>query len=466
MDLLALTGAPLLIGTIVTGLTVILFGLVPSIGALRLDFASPLRADTRSGTEGRRLRVVRRALVAAQLALAVVVLAGAGLLVRSLARLTGLDVGYSTEHLSFLSVSLPWRSMLEDCRPRAASMSHADSTRWGKCFETRNYDAHDQIMAKLRAVPEIVSVSPTTAPPFLGSSVWMGKIVAERQSEAEGKGNPWFGLDLVGPEYFRTMNVPILEGRGFTEADREGAPHVAVVTQGVARRLWPNEDALGKRFHSPGQDDPDSLVTIVGVVPDLHFRVYREATPTVFRPYRQVYAQGYFVTRTRGAPSLAVLRSVVQDAGTGIMLLTREPMDAFIAPQLAGPRFDALLLSIFACSALLIAAIGLYGIMASAVSQQTRELGVRMALGATPSLVRRMVLGQALAISAVGVALGLIGAAAGTRLLTSLLFEISAFDPVTLIGVSVLLLLVALFAAYLPARRATRIDPARALRAE
>jgi ABC-type antimicrobial peptide transport system permease subunit len=141
-------------------------------------------------------------------------------------------------------------------------------------------------------------------------------------------------------------------------------------------------------------------------------------------------------------------------------------MDEMIAPQLAAPRFDALLLSLFACAALILAAIGLYGVMASAVSQQTREFGVRMALGATPDIVRKMVLGRALVVSGCGVAVGLLGALAGSRVLTSLLFEVSPFDPITLICVSLLLLAVALFAAYLPARRATKIDPGRALRAE
>jgi putative ABC transport system permease protein len=321
-------------------------------------------------------------------------------------------------------------------------------------------------MEQLRMNPAVVSVSPATAPPFLGSNVWMGKIVAEHQSETEGKNNPWFGLDLVGPEYFRTMSIPILEGRGFAEADREDTPRVAVVTSGVAHRLWPNESALGKRFHDPNQHNPDSLVTIVGVVPDFHFREYREATPMVLRPYRQVYAQGYFVVRTHASQSasVAAMRRAAHDAG--VAFVSARPMDELIAPQLAAPRFDALLLSLFACAAVILAGIGLYGIMASAVSQQTREIGVRMALGATPGSVRMMVLGRALVVSGSGVAAGLIAAVIGSRLLISLLFEVSPFDPVTLSAVALLLLAITLVAAYLPARRATKIDPARALRAD
>lgn len=465
-DLIGLAGAPVLIGALVTGLTVILFGVFPSLAALRLDRSSVLRSDTRSGTEVRAVRRLRQVLVACQLALAVVVLAGAGLLTRSLAHLTDLSLGYSTDHLTFLSVAPPWAKMQADCRPHSGSLSATDSQEWGHCFDERNYDAHDRVMALLRLNAAVVGVSPATAPPFLGSNVWMGKIVAEHQSESEGKNNPWFGLDLVGPEFFRTMSIPILEGRGFTDADREGAPNVAVVTTGVAHRLWPNESAIGKRFHDPNQASPDSLITIVGIVPEYHFREYRDATPMVLKPFRQVYAQGYFVVRTRGSPSasVAAMRRAVHDAG--VTFVSAKPMDEMIAPQLATPRFDALLLALFACAALILAAIGLYGIMASAVSQQTREFGVRMALGATPDIVRKMVLGRALVVSGCGVAVGLLGALAGSRLLASLLFEVSPFDPITLIGVSLLLLAVALLAAYLPARRATRIDPGRALRAE
>jgi predicted permease len=321
-------------------------------------------------------------------------------------------------------------------------------------------------MAQLRRTPNVVSVSPVAAPPFLGSNVWMGKIVAAEQSEAEGKSNPWFGLDLVGPEFFRTMNVPIVEGRAFTDSDREGTPLVAVVSEGVAHRLWPNESPIGKRFHDPNQESADSLVTVVGVVPDFHYREYRGATPMVLRPFRQVFAQGYFVVRT-GASSpgtVAAIERAVHDAGAEFV--SAKAIDDLIEPQLAAPRFDALLLSLFAATAVILAAVGLYGTMASAVRHQTREFGVRVALGATPAKVRGMVLGHALTLAGCGIAAGLIGAAIGSRLLTSLLFEVDPSDPLTLVGVSLFLFAVTVLAAYIPARSATRIDPARALRAE
>ncbi len=465
-DLIVLAGTPLLTGSLVTAATVILFGVAPSLVALRFDLSTPLRSDTRSGTEGRRLRKVRQALVASQLALAVVVLAGAGLLVRSLARLATMDMGYPTDHLTMLNVSLPWRMYAQDCRPSGTVLTAADTTAWSRCADRVNFAAHERIMANLRTLPQVVSISPAAAPPFLGSNVWMGRFAAEEQSDVEAKTNPWFGFDAVGPDFFRTLGVPLVAGRVFTDADREDAPRVAVITEGVARRLWPNQSAIGKRLRDPAQHSPDSLVTVVGVVRDFHYRLHRESTPTIFRPYWQVLAQGYFAVRTRDAMMpMDAWRRAVEGAG-GATFVRAESMDDLVAPQLAVPRFDALLLSIFALAAIVVAAVGLYGIMASAVNQQTRELGIRMALGATAGGVRNMVLKQAMIVACVGTAAGLAGALGGARLLTSMLFEIRPSDPTTLAGVAVLLLATAAGAAYIPARRATRIDPARALRAE
>jgi predicted permease len=467
LDLIAVSGWPLSTGAGVTASTVVLFGVLPSLGALRFDLTSPLHSDSRSGSETRPVRRIRRALVACQVALALIVLAGAGLLVRSLERLTNLGMGYSTDHLYVLSVSFPWSKMSTDCRPPGSALTSADSVKWGHCVDRMNFDADDRLMAQLRSTPGVVSVSPTAVPPFLGSSVFMTKIVADWQTEAEGKGNPWLGMDLVGPQYFSTLDLPVLRGRGFTDADREGAPKVAVITEGVAQRFWPNQDVIGKRYHGPGET-ADSSVTIVGLTPDIHYKEYRNATPMVLRPFRQVYAQGYFVIKMRGtaSASLAIIRRAVGGAGTDAQFANAQSIDDLIAPQLAGPRFETLLLSVFAGAALVLAAIGLYGITASAVSQQTRELGVRLALGATPGRLRTMVLTQALRVAALGAAFGLIGAVIASRFLTSMLFDVSPFDPLTMTGVSVLLLVVSAFAAYLPARRVTTIDPARALRSD
>ena len=467
-DLIGMAGAPVAVGGLVTALAVVLFGVVPSLGTLRFDLFSPLRSDNRSGTESRVQRKVRQALVATQIALALVLLAGAGLLGRSFARLAGLNLGYSIEQVSLLTLTLPWQPWATQCGWYGPLPTPVDTARAQVCLNQSAFDFHDRIMERLRVQPEIVSLSPVVLPPFLGPSAGMSRVVVEGQSDEEGKSNPFLGLDAVGPDFFRTLDIPILQGRGFTDADREGAPKVAVVTEGAARRLWPHQAALGRRFHYPGQSAPDSQMTVVGVIPDVRYKEYREATPTILRPYRQLDVEGLFVVRTRGsiAATLPAIRRAVRDVHPEADVVKAQAMDELIAPQLAQPRFHALLLSTFALAALVLAAIGLYGIMASAVAQQTRELGVRLALGATPAGLRTWVLRQALTVAGAGAVVGLLGALAGSRLLTSMLFEISPSDPVTLIGVSLLLLTVALLAAYLPARRATKIDPARALRAE
>src|SRR6185503_10386816 len=333
-----------------------------------------------------------------------------------------------------------------------------------------NYVAHERVMTNLRAVPGVEAVSPEAVPPFLGTNVWEGRFAAQEQTTAESKANPWFGFDAVGPEFFRALGAPIVAGRAFTDADNEDAPRVAVITERVAKQLWPNQSyqsVVGKRLRESEDQTPDSLITVVGVARDFHYRQHRESTPTVFRPYRQVLAQGYLVVRTHGSGvSASAMRRAVEDAGGGATFIRAESMDDLIAPQLATPKFDALLLSIFALAAVVLAAVGLYGIMASAVAQQQRELGIRMALGATSNGVRNMVLRQAFTVAGAGTIVGLAGALVGSRLLTSMLFGVTPFDPPTLAGVSLLLLAIAAVAAYIPARRATTIDPARALRAE
>ncbi len=467
VDMIAAAGTPLGISAIVTGVTVLLFGIAPCMASLRVDLASPLRSDSRGGTEGRRLRAVRQALVGSQIAFALVVLAGAGLLVRSLARLSSLDMGYSTQHLTMLNVSFPWRQMSVDCQPKQGLHTAADSAQFWRCGNAANFAAHDRVATNLRDIPGVLAASVEAVPPFLGSNVWMGRYAAQTQSDAESKTNPWFALDAVGPDFFRALGVPIVAGRSFTDADREDSSPVVVITETVARRLWPNQSAIGKRIREGESHNADSMMTVVGVAADFHYRLHRESTPTIFRPYRQLAAQGYFLVRGRGAAiATDALRRVVESAGAGATFVRAQSMDELIAPQLATPRFDALLLSIFALAAVVLAAVGLYGIMASVVNQQRREIGVRMALGATAGEVRNMVLRQALAVAGAGTVAGLVGAIAGSRLLKSMLFGVTPSDPATLAGMAAVLLAVAAASAYLPARRATAIDPALALRSD
>ena len=464
LDMIRIAPATLAVAGTATILAVILFGLLPVVSTVRFDVSSQLRADARSGAGGRRLGGLRRALVASQIGLALVLLSGASLLMRSFARLAGLDMGFATSHLSVLGVSMPWDKWVASCGtpPQADSVA---TKRSGKCVEGRMFRFHNHLVSGFRAIPAVEKASPVAVPPFLGSNVFMTRLMADGQSAGAIAANPWVGLDFVGPEYFDAMGLALLRGRGFTDADREGSPDVAVVTQSIAKRFWPGEDPIGKLVR---QAAGAPVITVVGVVGDIHFREHRQVTPMIIRPYRQGFAQGSLVIRTRGelAAVLPAIRRAVQAVDPDAALVEARTMDQVIAPQLAQPRLNALLLSAFACAAVLLAVIGLYGIMASAVSQQTRELGVRLALGATLGRLRTMILGQALTVAGAGALAGLLGALAGSRLLTRMLFEVSPTDPVALLGACGLLLAVALLAAYIPARRATKVDPMVALRYE
>jgi hypothetical protein len=282
-------------------------------------------------------------------------------------------------------------------------------------------------------------------------------------------------VEMGGPEYFKAFAIPILSGRGFLDADRADAPLVVVVSQAVAYRFWPGESAIGKRIRVPvitaptgGADHRGEWRTVVGVAGDIRYRSLRDATPTVYLPWRQAYFNGFFAVRTSTglAPVLAAMRRVVSIVEPDAHIWRAQTMDDLLAGPLAQPRLGAILMSGFGLTSLLLAAIGLYGVMASTVRDRTRDIGVRMALGATPERVRDDVLNQAIRTFGKGAIVGLVGALAMSRLLTRLLFEVSPADPAAFLSASGLLLLVALAAAYIPARRATQIDPAQALRVE
>jgi putative ABC transport system permease protein len=265
---------------------------------------------------------------------------------------------------------------------------------------------------------------------------------------------------------FQTLGVSIQRGRGFLDTDREDAPAVVVVSEAVARRYWPGEDPIGKRLRLSGQEP--EWRTVIGVADEVRFRRLREPTPTIYLPWRQFMTFGTYAVRTQGelGSVLPQVRLVVRELDPRIDVWNAGSMDEYLAAPLARPRLSSLLLSGFGLVALLMAAIGLYGVMAASVRERTHDIGVRMALGAMPEQVRREVLGSALLVTTAGAIVGLAGALLGSRVLTSLLFEISPTDPPTLIGVTFLLLFVELVAAYLPARSATKVSPMRALQTE
>jgi predicted permease len=442
-DVIELAGTPLGVAAAATLLSALIFGLLPALSAAR-GAGSVLRVDSRSGFETTRRRRVRQWLVASQVALAVILLAGAGLLARSLQRLDQIQLGYTPEHLSLFTLATP----------------AADST------QEQLYGMFEDLAPRLRAIPGVTAVTPILLVPFHGTDMFLLKPTIEGQTPAEAAANPFIPWEDGGPDYFRTFGIPLLRGRGFLETDRADAPKVVVVSQSVAERLWPGEDPIGKRIRT--QSDTLEWRTVVGVAGDIRFRSLRRANPTIYVPWQQIGWQGEFAARTTGdlASVLPAMRRAVRDVDPRLSIWQAQTMDELLGVPLAQPRMSTLILSSFGLVALLLAAIGLYGVMASAVREQTREIGVRMALGATPEQLRRHVLGDALIVIVVGASVGMGGALLGGRLLTSLLYQVSPSDPVALAGVSVLLVLVGLTSAYLPARRATRVDPAQVLRAE
>jgi predicted permease len=456
LETIAVAGMPLMTALVVTLVAVFMFGIVPSLIGARGDLASPLRFDSRAGRATRAGRQMRRTLVALQVALALVMLVGAGLLVRSLTRLQGIRLGYNPEHLAVLNVSFS---------PNEYKGRSGDST--GAVDQKKLNTLGTQLTTLWRGIPGVTAVTPALVPPFLGAGIFTGPMFKEGLTAEERRSSPMVPVEVGGTDYFRVFGIPVLRGRGFTEADREDAPQVAVISDAIARRYWPNEDPIGKRIQY-WTGDTTTWRTIVGIAGDIHWRSLREATPTIYLPWRQSYWQGSFAIRTSGdlTAVLPAIRRQTHDVNPVLSVWEAKAMDDLLATPLAQPRMGALLLGAFAFVSILLAAIGLYGVMASIVGASTRELGVRAALGATPERLRRDVITQALTTAGIGAAGGLIVALGASRLLTTLLFEVSATDPASVAGAVVVLLLVALLAAYIPARRATQVDPVDALRAD
>jgi predicted permease len=293
--------------------------------------------------------------------------------------------------------------------------------------------------------------------------------VLEGQSREEAAGNPMLNMEVAAPDYFATLGVPVLQGRAFTDADRAGAPPVALLSQSAARHYWPGQNPIGKRLRFGS--NLERTLTVVGIVPETRYRDLRDARPSIYFPLRQPffpYAPWVLVIRTTGQPGdmVPTVRRVITETAAGVVLANAAPFDTFLDRPLAQPRLNALLLAVFAAAAVTLSAIGLFGVMATMVRQRTRELGVRMALGATAGDLRRMVMQRGLAIAAAGSAVGLLGALLANRLLASMLYQVSPTDGVTLLTVTALLLSVATLASLIPARSSTRIDAVIALRAE
>jgi len=396
---------------------------------------------------------VRGLLVVSEIALAVVLLAGAGLMLRSFARLQSTSPGFNAENVLHLEIN-PTYQRREDYNVE---------------FMSRRYR---QLLQEVATVPGVIAAAANSDLPFVWQKPWYrGEFAVEGQSNADGEHNPLVNYQAVSPDYFRVMEIPVLRGRVFNDRDNvrpDRNADVAIISNGLAQRMWPNADPLGKRINC--NDDGSGCLEIIGVVGDVkHNSLVDEAGYDIYHAAYQSYSkQTHFVVRTQGDPlalandiQRAIWRSSPDTGVFNVVPLTRLSTNTVWQSRVWG-----LLLGIFSTVALVLAAAGIYGVMAYFVVQRTREIGVRIALGAQWSDVLKLIFKNGILLVVIGLTIGLAGAFMLTHLLASLLFEISPRDPLTFGAVTFCVVVASLLACYLPARRATKVDPLIALRYE
>jgi putative ABC transport system permease protein len=439
-------------------LTASLFGLIPALQASRADLTLALKESSgRSGT-GFRQNKTRSLLVISEIALALILLVGAALLIRTSIALHAVNPGFDSHNVLIMQMSL--------AGPRFEKTSRIDQV-------IRNGVQH------LHALPGTVAVASSCCVPL--ETVWqLSYIVAGRPYNPSFHGMA--GWTFVSPEYFDAFKIPVLRGRSFTTQDDAGAPGVVIINEALSRRVWPNSDPLDDRLiigkGIRPEYDQDSARQVVGIVGDIRdSRLDSSPRPAMYVPIAQlpdsVNALNLrllpiaWVVRTSLDPhSLATAIKEELRQATGLPVARIRSMDDVASQSTARTRFNMVLMTIFGCAALLLATVGIYGLMAYSVQQRTQEIGIRLALGADSSDVRNMIVFQGMRLTVTGVLIGIAAAFGLTRLIAGFLFSVKAWDPAVFVSVPLALVAVAFFAVWLPARRATRIDPVDALRYE
>ncbi|MDP9291541.1 MAG: ABC transporter permease [Verrucomicrobiota bacterium] len=430
--------------------TGILFGLVPAWQASHIDLNSALKAGSRTGTGAQGKHRLRNGLVMAEVALALVLLVCAGLLMQSFARLGRVQPGLRTERLLTAGISLP-----DIAYPKTENV----------------IGFFDQLLQRVRSIPGVEAVSTIMPLPLSGSDT-VSSFDIEEHSLPEGQ-QPDSPTRIAGVDYFKTVGIPLLQGRLFTETDQFKTTPVAIVNERFAQKFFPRQNVIGKRIKpswSAG-DSPALMRDIVGVVGNVkHLSLRLDDTPEIYLPAAQIpFSMASLVVRTsvsNPASITSAIRSELSAVDRNIPLTRVRVFDEYMTRSLARPRFNALVLSIFAGTALVLTAIGIYGVMAYSVAQRTGEIGIRIALGAGKSSIFRLVVGQAMTLVAISLGVGIAAAFGATRWLNSLLYGVGSSDLLTFVTTILLVSLVAFLAAWLPARRATRVDPMIALRNE
>jgi predicted permease len=447
LDQITIDGKVLGFTLAVSLLTGLIFGLVPALQASRPDLNETLKEGGRSSAGGFGVDRVRRVLIVSEIALSLVLLIGAGLLIKSFIRLQDVNLGFNPDHLLTMNLQLAGSNYKEDSRVSSF---------------------YKQLIQRVEALPGVQSAAAV-------SDVFLNKVTNSSTFSIEGRPNPptaervEITIDTATPDYFRLMGIPLVRGREFDEHDTGDIP-VVIINETMAKRFWPNEDPVGKRIVYGDPDSDTKWITVVGVVGDMRRTgVDTEVRCETFVPHNQWPLRSMvLVVRTASDPlSLAgLVRQEVLAIDKDQPVYNIKTVDQLLSERVSQRRFNMLLLGIFATIALLLAGVGIYGVMSFIVTQRTREIGIRMALGAQKGDVIRLVVGQGIITALAGVLIGLAAAFALTRLMSSLLFGVSTTDPVIFVIISLLLTAVAGVACYIPALRATRVDPMVALRYE
>jgi putative ABC transport system permease protein len=430
----------------------LLFGLAPALQLSRPNLNEHLKEARPSANPSRHR--LRSALVVSEIALAMVLLVGAGLLVRSFISLLRTDPGFASDRVVGLQTFI-----------------------WDRYTTPQQRATYvEQVLERLRSVPGVTAAGVTTALPFFESSISSSlPFTIEGETAPPAGQEPTAFYTIATNDYFASLAVPLVSGRLFTQFDRAGAPLVILINETMAKRFFPGKDPVGKKILVRGGQRGQSQSApapseIIGVVGDLrHEGLDQEPRPEYFRPYDQwLTGSIIFTVRTSSAPAtlIPILKARLWEVNGTQPIYQVATLDNLIGDSLKARRFSLLLLGSLAALALVLALVGIYGVMSLATRQRTHEIGVRMALGAEGGDVLRLVMAHGLKLASVGVGLGLVGAFAMTRLLRTLLYEVSATDPLTFIQVALLLIIAAVVACYIPARRATKVDPMIALRYE
>jgi putative ABC transport system permease protein len=443
IDEAQLDGRVLAFTILVSAIAGVIFGLVPALQTSKVDLNQSLKETgnrTGSGSRARALGV----LVASEIALSLVILVGAGLLARSFLELWSVDPGIRPKQVLTMEISMP-------------------STRYGgNNSREQRVNFYRQLIERVEAIPGVESAGAVDSLPLGGSGrVW------RLRKEGHAPEGLAAGFQVVTTNYFRSMGINLKRGRPFTEADGESSPQVLIINETMARRFWPGEESLGRRVVVRNEEFAREVIGVVGDV--RHFGLDRPAEPEMYVPYSQLAVGAIpLVVRASGdGGALAeAVKTQVRAVDADVAVAKVRTMTEVVSASLSRQRFAALLFSLFALVALVLAGVGIYGVMAYSISQRTREIGIRMALGAEPRDILRLVVGRGARLTLIGVVAGLAAAFALTRLMSGLLFGISATDPITFLTIALLLTAVALLASYIPARKAMRVEPTIALRYE